>query len=121
MLEENDPQYTFDQVDPEKYMEDIADEIKDSLNNIVIMYGYELVRLVGVAIDDDDSYYIVQQKDKKNHYYSRVGGFVDLKKYLPEQDYTYVEQMFSLNFGKPVEQMMKEFHGKSFLDGCMEQ
>lgn len=75
--------------------ETLTEELKPHLNELCLLYDTDIVRLIGVGVDDMDLYYIVQNKNHRPTdggservvWASAVGGLVPLKGILPRDSY----------------------------------
>lgn len=78
-------------------LEKLAEEYKPFHNHICLMYGSELVRLLGVKEADDDFYYIGRSIGFNSNIvsYSAVGHCESLKGKL--ETYDHMENAFTLN------------------------
>lgn len=75
-------------------------------NHICLMYDVEMVRLIGVGVDDYDFYYLVKPWNKKNQndpilWASAVGTLYSLKGLIPDVAYNRSNQIFEHNGLKP--------------------
>lgn len=75
--------------------ETLTEELKPHHNELCLLYDTDIVRLIGVGVDDMDLYYIVQNKNhrpidggsERVLWTSAVGGIIPLKGILPQDSY----------------------------------
>ena len=68
----------------------------------IVIFGMEIVRLIGIRSDAEDDYYYYWHirefgLDSKEKYVSCVCGLIPLKDYLSYDDYDNLERVFFLN------------------------
>lgn len=75
----------------------LYDMVQPHFNDLCIMYQESIVRLIGVAEEEDDFYYVTKNLKGVVAYYSAVGSYISLKSYIPEQDYTLMDDTYECN------------------------
>jgi hypothetical protein len=83
--------------------EEFIEKTKPFHNHMCIMHDTQIVRLIGIAIDNSDYYYIVQTNDIKRPiiWGSAVGHFYSLMGIISDKQYASMENIFAMNHGKP--------------------
>ena len=81
---------------PEQRREIWEKRIKPALGEIVLD-GFDIVRLVGLAEDERDFYYIYIVPHMGYVFSSCVGGYVRLKGFIDDKDYERESSIFDLN------------------------
>jgi hypothetical protein len=106
------PSQTIDPAD--LTLERLRDEVEHLTGQVVLVHDTTLAVLRGVGMDEDDLYYIATPlgRPQKDTWYSAVGACADLKEHLPEETYTRMERVFSLNITMPTDfEMLVQFEG----------
>lgn len=72
---------------------------EEHFNEVVINYGFGIVRFVGYAQSDEEVYYVVKNPNGKSQYsyLSCVGEPTFLKGKLTEQEYKNLDEMLEVN------------------------
>lgn len=87
-------------------LDKLRKEVEPILNDVCIIGGTTICRLVGVAEGEDDYYYIVYTLEQKRIYWSAVGLVFSLKNCIPEDKYQIMDDILCLNECHPVEKML---------------
>ena len=87
-------------------LDKLRKEVEPILNDVCIIGGTTICRLVGVAEGADDYYYIVYTIEQKRVYWSAVGGVFSLKNCIPDNQYQAMDAILGLNGCPPVEKML---------------
>lgn len=87
-------------------MEKLRAEVEPILNHICIVFDMEIGRLVGVAEDAQDFYYLVDRIQGGRTQYSAVGSVISLKGVIPEDRYSSMDGIHTVNGCPAVERMV---------------
>lgn len=87
-------------------LDKLRKEIEPILNDVCIIGGTTICRLVGVAEGSDDYYYIVYTLEQKRVYHSAVGSVFSLKNCIPDDHYQTMDGILRANGCHPVDKML---------------
>lgn len=102
-------------------LESLVAEVRPILNDLcVVCHGPEIVRLIGVMESPDDLYYITISMCGEQAYQSAVGHCESIRKGLSPAYYASLDEVFALNGGRPVPDMLVERSAASFFGPAAE-
>lgn len=87
-------------------LDKLRKEVEPILNDVCIIGGTTICRLVGVAEGADDYYYIVYTIEQKRVYWSAVGWVFSLRNCIPDDKYRAMDAILRYNGCQPVEKML---------------
>lgn len=68
-----------------------------SYKNTLVIDGNKVVRLVDVVDGEEDFYWVFDNRSKGIYWSSCVGGWIPLKGFISEKDYTRLVHQWNLN------------------------